>query len=79
MGPDKVRNAAMEIAVLGMRGIDPARSGGYTLKTIPGEDFSGYRLLAYYYVSWKMASPPQKDIGLPFDDAYALVVQIRGR
>ena len=51
MGPDKVRNAGMEIAILGTRGIDPARTGGYTLKTIPGEDFSGYRLLAYYYVS----------------------------
>ncbi len=54
--------------------------GGYTLKTIPCEDFSGYRLLAYYYVSWKMAFPDHlKDIGLPFDDAYALAVQMRGR
>ncbi len=32
-----------------------------------------YRLLAYYYVSWKMAFPDHlKEIGLPFDDAYAL-------
>ena len=66
MGPDKVRNAALEIAILGTRGIDPARTGGYTLKTIPGEDFSGYRLLAHYYVSWKMAFPDHlKDIGFP--------------
>ena len=80
MGPDKVRNAAMEIAILGTHGIDPARTGGYTLKTIPGEDFSGYRLLAHYYVSWKMAFPDHlKDIGLPFDDAYAIAVQMRGR
>ncbi len=57
---------------------DTARTGGYTLKTIPGEDFSGYWLLAHYYVSWKMAFPDHlKDIGLPFDDAYALAVQMR--
>ena len=58
----------------------PVENGGYTLKAIPGEDFSGYRLLAHYYVSWKMAFPDHlKDIGLPFDDAYALAVQMRGR
>ena len=50
------------------------------LKTIPSEDFSGYRLLAYFHVSWKMVFPNHlKDIGLPFDDAYALAVQMRGR
>ncbi len=80
MGPDEVRKTAMEIACLGVGGIDPTRSGGYLLKMIPGEDFSGYRLLAYYYVSWQMAFPEHlKEIGLPFDDAYALAMQMRGR
>ena len=38
------------------------------------------QLLAYYYVSWKLVFPDHlKDIGLPFDDAYALAVQMRGR
>ena len=38
---------------------------------------NGYRLLAHYNVSWKMAFPDHlKDIGLPFDDAYALAVQM---
>lgn len=79
MTPDEVRNVAMEIAVLGTRGIDPGRSGGYALKTVPGEDFSGYRLLAYYYVSWAKAFPDHlKTIGLPFDDAYAMALQMRG-
>ena len=40
----------------------------------------GYRLLARYSVSWKMAFPDHlKDIGLPFDDAYAIAVLMRGR
>jgi hypothetical protein len=50
------------------------------LSRYSGEDFSGYRLLAYYYVSWKLAFPDHlKDIELPFDDACALDVQMRGR
>ncbi len=78
--PEEVRNVAMEIAILGTRGIDPGRSGGYALKSLPGEDFSGYRLLAYYYVSWSMAFPEHlADIGLPFDNAYALALQMGGK
>ena len=39
---------------------------------------SSYRLLAHYSVSWKMAFPDHlMDIGLPFDDAYALAVRMR--
>ena len=74
---DEMRAIATEIAMLGVKGIDAGRSGGYTLKTIPGEDFSGYRLLANYYVSWKIAFPEHlAKIGLPFDDAYALAEQM---
>lgn len=37
----------------------------------------GYRLLANYYVSWKIAFPEHlSKIGLPFDDAYALAQQM---
>ena len=37
-----------------------------------------HRLLAHYSVSCKMAFPDHlKDIGLPFDGAYALAVQMR--
>ena len=44
---------------------------------MPGEDFSGYRLLANYYVSWKIALPEHlAKVGLPFDDAYALARQM---
>ena len=74
---DKVKAIAMEIVMLGANGIDVSRSGGYTLKTMPGEDFFGYRLLADYYVSRKIALPEHlAKVGLPFDDAYALAQQM---
>ncbi len=77
MTPEQVKSVATEIAVIGTRGISTAKDASYTLKTIPSEDFSGYRLLANYYVSWKIAFPEHlSKIGLPFDDAYALARQM---
>ena len=77
MTPDQVKAVASEIAVVGTRGISTAKDAVYTLKTIPGVDFSGYNLLAYYYVSWARAFPEHlAKIGLPFDDAYALALQM---
>ena len=77
MTPEQVKSVATEIAVIGTRGISTAKDANYTLKTIPGEEFSGYRLLANYYVSWKIAFPEHlSKIGLPFDDAYALAQQM---
>ena len=77
MTSEQVKSVATEIAVIGTRGISTAKDANYTLKTIPGEEFSGYRLLANYYVSWKIAFPEHlSKIGLPFDDAYALARQM---
>jgi len=77
---EEVKQVAIEIATLGMNGIAPDKHSGYTLKTIPGEDFSGYRLLAYYYVSWAIALPDNLSmLGLPFDHAYATAKQMFGR
>ena len=77
MPADQVKAVASEIAVVGTRGISTAKDAVYTLKTIPDEEFSGYRLLANYYVSWARAFPEHlAKIGLPFDDAYALAMQM---
>lgn len=63
---------AVEIAMLGTQGISPDKHEGYKLKSIPGEDFSGYRMLAHYYVSWARVFPDKLSLlQLPFDDAYA--------
>jgi len=44
---------------------------------VPGKTFSGYHLLAYYYVSWKLAMPEMlADLQLPFDQEYAMAEQL---
>ncbi len=77
MPSDQVKAVASEIAVVGTRGISTAKDAVSPLTPIPGEEFSGYRLLANYYVSWARAFPEHlAKIGLPFDDAYALAMQM---
>ena len=72
MSPEKLKSIAVEIAMLGTQGISPDKHEGYKLKSIPGEDFSGYRMLAHYYVSWARVFHDKLSLlQLPFDDAYA--------
>ena len=72
MPKDKVKNIAVEIAELGMHGISPDKKG-YRVRSIPDTEFSGYHLLAYYYVSWAIALPEMlAQIRLPFEREYGL-------
>ena len=69
----EVKKIAIEIATVGITGIDIKKT--YTLKSIPDKEFSGYKLLAYYYVSWARAIPEALDkLQLPFDTAYGLAM-----
>lgn len=69
----KVSNIALEIAKLGIDGIDPEKK--YTLTTIPGKEFGGWELLAYYYVSWAWTHPEfLEKLQLPFDKAYEMAL-----
>jgi len=71
--PEDVEKVAFECAMVGQNGISPAQKSGYKLNNVPGKDFGGYELLAYYYVSWAISHPEMLDkLKLPFDDAYAL-------
>ena len=66
-----VKRVAVEIAMLGMDGISPSKKSGYAVPSLVGEDMSGCRMLAYYYVSWALAIPEKVDaLGLPFADEY---------
>lgn len=66
----KVKKIAMEIAMLGMGGIDPSKQSGYRIPSID-RDFSGYLILAYYYTSWKLAIPEAAEqLGLPYIKQY---------
>jgi Tfp pilus assembly protein PilF len=67
---DKIKEIAMEIALLGTQGYSPEKKD-YMLHHIPGKKFSGYHILAYYYVSWSLAIPEMlQDLKLPYDKEY---------
>lgn len=69
---ETVKEIAFEVATFGQTGIDPKKQG-YRLNKIPGVKFSGYKLLAYYYVSWAKAIPEMlPHLKMPFDGEYQL-------
>lgn len=72
MSKDEIRNIAFDIAVQGEYGYHPEKDG-YKLKSIKDKEFSGYHILAYYYVSWALAIPDMlSQLQLPFDKEYNL-------
>lgn len=73
--PQDVHRIAIEIAMVGVTGIDPKKK--YSIKSIPGKEFGGYQFLAHYYVSWARAIPEKLDkLGLPFSKAYESALQM---
>lgn len=69
----QVNNIALEIAKLGVSGINP--DNHYTLTTIPGKDFGGWQILAYMYVSFKRVNPAMlAKMMMPFDKAYDMAL-----
>lgn len=76
MSKEKVKEIAFEIAMLGRTGINPQKKG-YKLNLIPNTSFSGYKLLAYYYVSWAIAMPEVlADLQMPFEKEFELARQL---
>lgn len=72
MSKDELKKIAFEIALLGRQGFHPEKKG-YKISLISGKEFSGYHILAYYYVSWKIAIPEMlEELKLPYDDEYNL-------
>lgn len=72
---NEVHRIALEIAMVGVTGIHPDKK--YSIKSMPGKEFGGYELLAYYYVSWARAIPDKLgSLGLPFSKAYETAVQM---
>ena len=76
MPTDKIKTIAMDIAKVGMTGIDPKKKN-YHIPSIPDSSFTGYKALAYYYVSWSLAIPHMvKELGLPFEKEFELAQDI---
>jgi tetratricopeptide (TPR) repeat protein len=76
MPKDKIKKAAFEIASVGTQGIIPDKKG-YKLSSVPGKDFTGYHLLAYYYVTWSLSIPEMvSQLQLPYDNEYKMAISM---
>ncbi|MBK9985208.1 MAG: hypothetical protein IPP15_23130 [Saprospiraceae bacterium] len=79
MSKGKIKEIAYEIALQGTHGYRPD-SKDYRISLIPGKLFSGYHILAYYYVSWMMALPDQVDkLGLNYGAEYEMAKHMKNK
>lgn len=68
---EEIKKTAFEIANIGVNGINPSKKSGYKVPSIKDSDFSGYQMLAYYYVSWALSAPQLlPELQLPFDKEF---------
>jgi hypothetical protein len=73
---NKVKDIAEEIAMQGAQGYNPDLK--YKLNKIPNKTFTGYQILAFYYVSWAIAIPEMLDkLQLPFDKEYEVALGLK--
>ncbi|MCF8425871.1 MAG: hypothetical protein K9I36_03995 [Bacteroidia bacterium] len=74
MPNEEIKKIAFEIAMQGTQGYRPEKDD-YRISSIKGKTFSGYHILAYYYVSWALAIPEMlSQLQLPYDDEYKLAL-----
>lgn len=74
MQKEDVKKIAFEIAMQGTQGYSPEVKN-YKLGSIPNKSFSGYHILAYYYVSWAIAIPEMlSQLQLPYEDEYKMAL-----
>ncbi|TXD57961.1 hypothetical protein ES044_13685 [Polaribacter sp. IC066] len=60
---------------MGTQGINPQKEN-YAIPSIAHSSFSGYKTLAYYYVSWAIAMPDAlQQLQLPFEKEYKLATK----
>jgi hypothetical protein len=69
---EEIKKIAFEIAVQGTQGYRPEKKD-YKINSIPSKVFSGYHILAYYYVSWMLALPEMvSQLQLPYENEYKI-------
>ena len=72
-----IKKIAVEIAMQGIHGYRPEKKD-YTLSSIPDKTFTGYHILAYYYVSWALSDPMMlPKLGLPYEEEYKVAMRMR--
>ena len=73
---EEIKEIAYEIAFQGTQGYRPDKDG-YQVSSIKGKIFSGYHILAYYYVSWSLTLPEMvSELNLPYDLEYKLAISM---
>ena len=73
---DEIKKIAVEIAMQGTQGYRPDKEG-YRINSIKGKTFTGYHILAYYYVSWSLAIPEMvSQLNLPYEAEYKMALTI---
>jgi hypothetical protein len=76
MTDEEVRKVSFEIALLGTTGLDYASSDQkYTLRSCPGESFSGLQMMCLMYAGFQRIAPDQ-DVGMDLSEPYATAVQL---
>lgn len=74
MSQADIKQIAFDIAMQGTEGYNPKKDG-YTINSIKDKSFSGYHILAYYYVSWALAIPEMlSQLQLPYDKEYEMAL-----
>lgn len=74
MPKEEIKKIAFEIAMQGTQGYRPDKND-YRISSIKGKTFSGYHILAYYYVSWALAIPEMiSQLQLPYDEEYKMAL-----
>ncbi|MCF8342526.1 MAG: hypothetical protein K9I82_16230 [Chitinophagaceae bacterium] len=73
---EEIKAIAFDIAMQGTQGYSPDKEG-YRISAISGKAFSGYHILAYYYVSWALAIPEMvSKLQLPYEEEYNLAIKM---
>jgi tetratricopeptide (TPR) repeat protein len=72
----EIKIIATEIAMQGTQGYRPDKDN-YRINAIKDKTFSGYHILAYYYVSWSLAIPEMvSQLNLPYEAEYKMALTI---
>jgi hypothetical protein len=70
MPVDKVKEVAFEIGMVGRNGLDYASPDKkYTLKSLPGEQFSGLHLMCLMFAGFKRIAP-EHDLRMDLEDPF---------
>lgn len=71
---EEIKKIAFEIATQGTQGYRPDKDN-YRINSIKDKTFSGYHILAYYYMSWSLAIPEMvSQLNLPYEAEYKMAL-----